>query len=187
MYNVEQLGEEIQSCDSDVLKWIQEKYKYSKLIQCNKILNILYFPLLWNIFERECFDTDAKISKVDQFIESGLHDKRIDINITILDEVWRFYRERYINGSKPTESFSNNLFYGDTVYQGKALEILMNHNPPLLDKLKALLLIFFRLRNNIMHGNKNISILYEQDTLFKHANSLLMDILKDVTLKFSDN
>ena len=181
MCNVEQSTALLDNCDSNsgVLKWVQNRYIYPELIKCNQILNILHFPLLWNIFERDCFSNYAGIGQVHNFVEDFLNIEHV--NEIVLNSAWSFYHTRYIKfDNTPTNYFNENLFNeSEQRYKETALNNLKNNNPQPKQKLEALLLIFFRLRNNVMHGNKNISTLYKQDELFRHANLLLMEMLNN--------
>ena len=45
------------------------------------------------------------------------------------------------------------------------------------EKMEALLRIAFRLRNNLYHGEKEVSKLYDQNENFKQINRLLMALI----------
>jgi len=42
------------------------------------------------------------------------------------------------------------------------------------EKSEAIIRIIFRFRNNLLHGEKDVSKLYEQNNNFKYANKFLM-------------
>ena len=158
----------------EVLKWIQKKY-YNELNE-QKIKEILYFTLIWNIFENKCCDRNAKISthprKIAQNI-NGVSEQKIN-------QIFDYFKNRYIaNGTinKIFKDFSfdkNNSF---NEYKKFVKEKLEAQKVILKEQIQVLLYIAFRLRNNLYHGVKDVKKLYEQNENFRQINIFLMEII----------
>ncbi|MGA9047109.1 hypothetical protein [Sulfuricurvum sp.] len=152
-----------------VLKWIKERYIYPEF-DGRKIRNILHFSLVWNIFERECCQCNAQINTHSNQIALALQSD----TIPSLEKTWYYFQNRYVANAQTTEVF--NSFEFNSGRRELVSAILRSQSPSQAEKTEALLRIIFRLRNNLMHGDKEPNMFYEQDINFKHANAFLMDI-----------
>ena len=54
---------------------------------------------------------------------------------------------------------------------------LCDSTPSIKDKIQSILYIAFRLRNNLYHGEKDVSTLYDQNENFKQINLFLMEVI----------
>jgi|GEM_PF-2581340 len=152
------------------LKWIKNRYYYKEFDE-NKIRNIQQFALVWNVFERECCGSDAKINTYADKVALALHNKLIPS----LDTTWSYFHQRYIKNRDMTEKFYS-LVFKKNDKQAFVKNTLLAESPSNKDKIEALMRIIFRLRNNLMHGEKKPEIFYDQDENFKHANQFLMNV-----------
>lgn len=152
-----------------VTQWIKNRYTYTEF-DGRKIKNILHFSLIWNIFERACCQCNAQINQSHSIAENLQHE-----SIPSLDKTWIYFKNRYVENASLTTTFNSFIFKQNN---GKETveRILLSASPSKKEKIEALLRIIFRLRNNLMHGEKEPQIFYEQDKNFKHANTFLMDI-----------
>ena len=156
-----------------VLEWIKNRYSYQEFDE-NKIQNIQQFSLVWNIFERECCECFAKINVHPEKIAVQIINKTLPNQ----QEVWNHFKRRYIRNNQITTKFESFVFQ-DNDKKEKVREILLSSNSSKQEQIEALLRIIFRLRNNLMHGQKNPSSFYDQDKNFKYANMFLMDICNE--------
>ena len=160
---------------SKVLKWIQKKYYYNEFNEQN-IKEILYFTLIWNIFENECCDREAKIST---------HPKEIAQNINGVSEerinqIFDYFKNRYITNETINKIFRNFSFDKNNTcneYKKFVKEKLEAQEVTLKEQIQSLLYIAFRLRNNLYHGVKDVKKLYEQNENFRQINIFLMEII----------
>jgi len=152
-----------------VTQWIKNRYSYNDF-DGRKIKNILHFSLVWNIFERACCQCNAQINQSNS-IATDLQSE----SIPSLNTTWSYFQNRYVSNGSLTITFNSFKFKQN---DGKEMvtAILLSESPTQQQKIEALLRIIFRLRNNLMHGEKEPQIFYEQDKNFKHANTFLMDI-----------
>lgn len=158
------------------IDWLK-KYKLYGEFDPNRINSILLFSYFWSVFENEICNKSAQIRNVVMYIESL---KDIDSKTDDMDRLWEYFKSRYVNGNVASEKF-NDFVFNDDCIKSKVLEELIKDNSPLKNKMKTILRIVFRLRNNLFHGEKDISQLYEQNELFNNANeflSILLDLRK---------
>jgi len=158
------------------IDWLKQ-YKMYGEFDLKRIESILLFSYIWNLFEREICEKNALIKNVSQYIELL---NNIDSKTDDMDRLWKHFQSRYVSGGIATEKF-NDFVFNDDCIKSIALTTLTNDNPSLKDKIETILRIVFRLRNNLFHGEKDVSKLYEQNELFSKANeflSILLDLRK---------
>ena len=159
-------------------QWLEQNIHYETIDE-KKLESIFYFSLVWNIFEKECCDKYAEIRFHPRCLAKLLSDK---VDITIIDGVFIYFKNRYVATTKINSIFNNFQFGRENndgqVYKDFTRKVLINHHPSSQEKLQALLYIAFRLRNNLFHGIKEVEKLYEQNENFKQINSLLIAIIE---------
>lgn len=156
--------------------WLEQNAFYTELDE-EKLKSIFYFTLVWNIFEKECCNKFAKID-IHPMQLSNEYSERIDI--TLLESIFQYFKDRYIEDSEETEIFRDFKFdrnNNENQYKIYVKEILLSESPTTKLKIIALLYIAFRLRNNLFHGEKQVERLYDQNENFKQINNLLMAII----------
>lgn len=157
-------------------QWLEENAYYSKLDE-EQLKSIFYFTLIWNIFEKECCNKFAKID-IHPFQLSNKFSELIDV--TLLEDIFQYFKGRYIENNKETEIFQDFKFdrnNNENHYKIYVKEILLSESPTTKLKIIALLYIAFRLRNNLFHGEKPVERLYEQNENFRQINTLLINII----------
>lgn len=132
------------------------------------------FAVIWNLFEKKKMGNNASIAKVSRFVE-GLQNIE-NINVT---EIFEYFKNRYTNNTDHPNLFEA-LRWRDKEKDKKdeTYRILTLENPIGKDKIKAILYIIFRLRNNLFHGEKSILTIDQQRATFNLVNSFLLDILE---------
>jgi hypothetical protein len=151
-------------------EWLEKNIFYDSLNE-NKLKHIFYFPILWNIFEKEIFNTKASIFKVESKSQT----------ISILDEnslnkIYNYFKNRYIQSADKFKGL--NFREDEKKFQEKIKECFNKDNISLQEKIEVLLYIAFRIRNNIYHGIKQVHKLYEQNENFAQINKFLILIIE---------
>jgi len=152
---------------------IMQLFYYPEIDE-QKITSILWFSIIWSLFEDKCCVNKAKINthapKLSKYTK--------DLDLDLLLETWNYFHCRYIKNSKPTELFNNfNFNDGDNKELVKN-SLIRNTLSSQTQKTEALLRIFFRLRNNLLHGEKDVETLYRQNESFAYANKLLLNVIE---------
>lgn len=141
-------------------QWIINKYYYSEL-KDSKIKSILYFGVIWSVFEKEVCNNFAKIENSRNLalkLSSILDPK----SKTAISKIWNYFVKRYINTNGNTKQVFTNFKFNqndDKSFVEYALK--KQKNASYEEKIEATLRIVFRLRNNLLHGEKDVSQLYD--------------------------
>ena len=156
-------------------QWLESNRYYSELDE-SKLTSIFYFPLIWNLFEKDCCDNDAAINKHPKEIAKKHTD---EVDSELVGGVYSHFLGRYVEGGQTTSLF-NNFKFGKNNQDGKVfkdfvIDVLLT--PEAGQQKQVLLYIAFRLRNNLYHGIKDVSRLYEQNENFRQINRLLMALI----------
>jgi len=151
---------------NNVLNWINEKIitdKENKLTP-EDVENIRDFSLLWNLFESLCCNKKAYISEINKVI-----DKKIDLfNENDYIDIFNYFMERYQNNA----TFEKlNLSNGSKKLVQK---VLKREYTDKNNKLKFIMYIIHRYRNNLFHGEKDMRYIKFQKENFEITNKFLM-------------
>ena len=152
---------------SDVIDWINRKiinegYK----INAEDVEEIRDFTLLWNLLENICFKNYVKIDKINDLIDSKI-DKFNENNETFR-ETFKYFYTRYQNENKLRALNLNRPM------KELAIKILNNTYTDKNNKLKFIMAVIYRYRNNLFHGEKQMRYIRLQKENFKIANKFLM-------------
>lgn len=96
-----------------------------------------------------------------------------------INEIFEYFKNRYTNNPNYANLFEA-LRWRDKEKDKKdeTHRILLDKDSIDKDKIKAILYIIFRLRNNVFHGEKSILTIDQQRETFNLVNSFLLDILE---------
>lgn len=160
-----------------------ERQTIEKLIEtlnCNETVTtfkrkrsfIFNFAMIWNLFEDRCMGKKAQISKVNNLVES-----LISINNLEVDAIFDYFKDRYKVADNIYNTESLLWRRNENTYRNFVIEKFRDTQCSHQDKIKAVLYIIFRLRNNLFHGEKDIAIINEQKRTFVLVNKFLMDLI----------
>lgn len=152
--------------------WLEKNRTYNQVDE-TQLKSIFYFSLIWNIYEKELCHKFGKISK-HPYQHSQKYAEKIDLNI--LDGSFEYFKHRYVLDGQPSNPYMSFEFNSEPI-KHEVFECLSGSSQSKEQKLKALLCIAFRLRNNLFHGEKDVDSLYEQNKNFKQINLLLMALI----------
>lgn len=136
---------------------------------------IITFTFLWSLFEAQLMQTKANASRIAEAVDQWDADGTLGAELYI-DEL-TYFRNRY---------FQN----GDFTFRFEKLNLRKSDMPDLImagvsgdadtprDRVLTVLLIVWRLRNNLFHGAKWAYALQGQLDNFTHANAVLMRTLE---------
>jgi len=152
---------------SDAIEWINRKiinegYK----INAEDVEEIRDFTLIWNLLENICFENYVKIDKINNLIDSKI-DKFNENNETFR-ETFKYFYTRYQDEHK-----LNALRLNRTMKE-LTKKILNNTYTDKNNKLKFIMAVIYRYRNNLFHGEKQMRYIRLQKENFKIANKFLM-------------
>ena len=161
--------------DFDVFDWLKDYEPPFHHIKEQDITSILHFCLMWSLFESTACDNKANLTTIKKAVEklcdSGkLKEGRFEATLS-------YFMKRYLNGSDTNTIFEKlNFRLSD---KRELVESVLKGEETNCDSiLFALLIIVYRLRNNLFHGEKWGDKLAEQATNFTVANRLLANVLE---------
>lgn len=152
--------------------WLEKSRFYYEVDEA-QLQSIFYFSLIWNIYEKELCGRHASI-QTHPAKNSKEYNNKIDENV--LNSVFEFFKTRYISDGQPNSQYATFEFNSNLI-KNEVVECLSGSKQSNEEKLKALLSIAFRLRNNLFHGVKVVHKLYEQNENFRQINLLLMALI----------
>lgn len=157
------------------IDWLKNKIVNFKT---DEIESVLLFAFFWNLFERKIAECKAEISKSRDYTSQLDFDSRYDED---LEEIWEYLKNRYVAIGVVTDKFKDFEFKPNDKKEFVQATLLA-YDSSKADKYESILRIIFRLRNNLLHGVKDIIQINEQNGLFRNANhflSILLDIKKN--------
>lgn len=160
--------------DFNELSWFGKGYYPNRLIDESKLKNIFYFTLVWSSFEYKCCNRSGAIGRSKEIAKKISESKESKEIEEIANRVYKYFKDRYIKGGETTKHFENFKFSDK---KKEVEDTLKNEAPSFEDKLRSLLYIAFRLRNNLYHGEKWEYDLPEQNENFKQINRFLAKIV----------
>lgn len=153
-------------------EWLKNNRYYYQIDE-TKLNSIFYFSLIWNIYEKELCGKEGSI-RVHPKQHSAQYAEKI--NQELLSQVFDYFHNRYVLNGIRTEKYESFEFKSENIKK-EVFEYLTLNKPTVKQMLNALLLIAFRLRNNLFHGEKQVEMLYEQNENFAQINSILTHLI----------
>jgi hypothetical protein len=136
---------------------------------------IMHFALLWSLFEAAALKTHAcSISIVET---AKRWEAEGQLKAELFGDCLKHFQNRHFRNNEFTEHFAG-LHFRKNDNQQLVEAVLRGENNNVGDTAAALLIIVYRLRNNLFHGVKWAYELRGQLDNFTNANSLLMRVLE---------
>jgi hypothetical protein len=136
---------------------------------------IMHFSLLWSYFEAQALNNNASASAILTVSHEWASDGRLSADL--FDSYLSYFQNRYFKLDEETQHFEGlNLRKNDS--EGLVRLVLKGENANPADRVAVLLIIIFRLRNNLFHGSKWAYGIRGQLDNFKNANESLMTALE---------
>lgn len=154
--------------------WIKRKCEIEDLTEIGEIRN---FSILWNYFEAEKFNKNGSFSEIDNYLNKI---NEVDFNneeCRLIKSAFDYFRTRYNTVTNGYNEEINRLNFKkkELIKFRQAFNI---DGTKIREMLLVLLMISFRYRNNLFHGEKDIDMLKDYNTPFKILNELIM-VLND--------
>ncbi|NIJ42075.1 hypothetical protein FHS78_002368 [Parvibaculum indicum] len=136
---------------------------------------IFDFSFLWSLFEAQIMGNFARADRirerVDEWSAAG------SLNAELYNVELAYFRNRYFAENALTYHFAF-LELRPSDHPDLVQAVIDGTNNDPRDRMLALLMIVWRLRNNLFHGAKWAYQLRDQRDNFTHANSVLMRLLE---------
>ena len=139
-------------------QWIDTNCVGGHTLRPETLEMVSNFTLMWNFFEGIVCNNHANIREFDTLAEKIA--QRVSLPAEI-DEGLRFWASRYVTGAE-----CNHLFHGLRFRLSDRREhveaVLRSEKNDPRSQLLAVMIITYRLRNNLFHGLKEIKTLNDQ-------------------------
>lgn len=155
-----------------ILEWINRRYN-THLNEAN-LVEVKNFALVWNIFEGSICDSHFTISNFRQRLEQQTEEH--EFNMTDFEPYMNYFRSRYITNNSINSRFTR-LYIENRHWAKYAERILLEDTPEINDIIMVLIIIVYRLRNNLFHGRKEMPSINHQADNFSNANNFLMTLI----------
>jgi len=156
-------------------QWLAERAPGFKNLPSRDRNAIFDFAFLWSLFEAQVMNNFARADrireKVDEWTAAGT------LGAELYDGELTYFRKRYFADGALTDHFPY-LGLRPADYPDLVRAVIEETNNDPHDRVLALLMIVWRLRNNLFHGAKWAYELRGQFDNFAHANNVLMRLLE---------
>lgn len=156
------------------IAWLEQKVPEFALLPENEKSEIIDFSLLWSFFEGTILNGKANVPTFRTFVgnleQNGTLDQ-LDFN-----DYWAYLRKRYLINGDYSEYF-HYLYVDKSGNPPEVHQMLKGQSPSKAVLLIGCLIVIYRLRNNLFHGEKWRYQLQDQYANFRQANSLLIKLM----------
>lgn len=136
---------------------------------------IFDFAFLWSLFEARILEANARVDRITEKVDSWAAAGILDADLYGAELA--YFRNRYFADGELTYHYPFlGLRKSDHPNLVEAVIRCANNDPR--DRVLALLIIVWRLRNNLFHGAKWAYEIKGQRQNFAHANAVLMRALE---------
>lgn len=155
--------------------WIAENIRGGKELSDDTLYLVADFTLMWALFE----GTEAHGESLVVIDELAQIAARVadEFPQELLTKYIDYWTHRYIEGGKSNHKFEKLRFTHDP-HKIIVKDVLIGNERNTQEKIYALLLIIYRLRNNLFHGEKDIHRLDGQRENFKQACCIIKTVLE---------
>lgn len=165
----------------EIIKLIGDNYFYQEKTYEKDLEMVGNFLILWNMFEgmydnqyRTKVDKDHKENIIQKCIEKV---DKLNFSRELLDDALLYFRSRYIETEETNKLFEKLKL--ENSCKGLCEKVLKNESDIKEgDRLKCVMHIVRRYRNNLFHGIKEIP-LKDQKTNFEISYKILIELIKN--------
>lgn len=164
----------------DEILWIRGFFNNTTDLNIEGINHVRNFVFMWNIFETFGCNKEANINSIKNIVDE-INSREAIVSETFTDYVQYFSNRYYSKHGETTYSIDGLLFresQNEQKAKNEVIAVLQQNQTAPKEILKALLIILYRLRNNLFHGGKQVVTLDTQIKNFICANNILKNVLE---------
>lgn len=136
---------------------------------------IFDFSFLWSLFEAQVMDNFAQARTISDRVNGWVAENRIYPEV--YEEALAYFRNRYSLNGETTDHYDY-LNLRRTDYPELVSRVINGKSDDPGESMLCILMIVWRLRNNLFHGSKWAYQIRGQLENFTHVNAVLMKILE---------
>jgi hypothetical protein len=156
------------------IDWLNNYFDSEDKIDRENIRSVLYFALMWNMFEALACQRSANVRAIEEKV-NDIYCRNLLRSEDFIPYL-EYFQNRYLTAGQVNETFDK-LRFRDHDKKELVKNVMQGELDDPNNIVLALLLVVFRLRNNLFHGEKNIYRLNFQIDNFKVANQILAKFL----------
>ncbi len=164
----------------DELAWVMSFFNNAVDLKTEGIERVSNFVFLWNMFETFACHREANLNSIKQIVEEiNTHES---FDLAVFAPFVSYFSNRYFNPDGSTTHSIEGLKLrvsrpSEQAAKAEIIAVLQGNETRPKEVVRALLIICFRFRNNLFHGNKAIIELDNQIDNFIVANNILSIVL----------
>ncbi|SDM31211.1 hypothetical protein SAMN05428957_104147 [Oryzisolibacter propanilivorax] len=159
------------------IEWLEQQVPGFRELPEEDRQAIFHFALLWSLFEARALQTRASANAILSLVHERHTQGRLNVNE--FQNSLAYFRQRYFAEDTFTAHFEGlNLRSNDSPELVRQVLNGENNNPA--DVVGCLLIVIFRLRNNLFHGVKWAYGIQGQRSNFEQANAALICAITQV-------
>jgi len=160
-------------------EWIAQNTRGGTKLSGEAREAVANFTTMWNFFESTICKNRASVAAFERAcirLEPG---QISPSTLQTIEECLSFWRHRYHTAGGFGYRFEN-LYFRPNDRRAHVESVLVKNTENLKDKLLALMIIIYRLRNNLFHGLKTLEMLNDQVQNLMVASRCLAAILEAI-------
>jgi|SRR5208337_95651 len=150
------------------LEWLNRNvpgFAELQLVERDAIAN---FSLLWSLFEARCLNENASSDAIQRLVTQWAADGRLDD--AVFGEPLAYFRDRYFDNGEPTHHFDF-LYLRRPDKPDLVKAVLRGEDNDPVNCATVVLIVVYRLRNNLFHGMKWAYGIRDQRSNFEQASN----------------
>lgn len=159
----------------DANAWLEQHAPGFKYLTTPNRQALFHFLLLWTLYENKVHNTNASAGAI--LVNTRKWDSQGKLDATNFASEIQYFRSRCFENGSPNEHFAG-LKLRNPESLNLVRAVLAGENSSPADSVAALLIVVYRLRNNLFHGAKWNGEIQNQHANFTHANNALITALK---------
>ena len=160
-------------------KWIANNTSGGTELSAVTQRSLADFTIMWNFFESTLCNNRASVNEFKRIIANFQPAQLDQMTIQKLNSCLSYWRTRYCISDGFNQLF-NELNFRLNDCKTDVKEVLNETKIDLRDKIFALMILIYRLRNNLFHGLKSIQILNNQVDNINNASFCIAAILESI-------
>lgn len=156
------------------IEWINQLAPEESGLSYPDLEPVLSFSLIWNLFEAVTCNRYADLRRIQADVDKCY--ERELLKAEDFSPFVEFFRNRYVKGHE-INILPERLRLRGEAHIRLVEDVLEGKSTDINNVVFALLIIAYRVRNNLFHGEKNVFTLDTQLDLFRAVNALLAKYL----------
>lgn len=159
----------------ETLEWLSNRVPGFAMLSREERDGIIDFSFLWSLFEGKVMDGRCDVPRIREYV---LHRYQLGLFQSLDCEPYIGYLKNRYYGDGEVTDYYNGLHLERSGNPIEVIEILRNKESPKEIKIIGCLIIVYRLRNNLFHGEKWHYELQGQLNNFTQANVFIKQLIQ---------